>query len=299
MNRLTPRSKNMPGWILAGMLAVLLLACGHMKTAESTAPDFDGAVFISRWTQSETVQLENGEYREPAAPGSATQIVVRLSDDIVLGTLNGGDIAAVILVTDPGGSGTFYDLALLVKEAGVWVNTDLTTLGDRVKILSLAMEENMIVVDLTTHGPSDPMCCPTLQKKLRYSIDADRLVQAAPREPESKDDRLIGFEWKWQQTLYGDGSKSAPPKPENYTLLLAQDGRISARIDCNRGGGTYTLEDSRISIDITHSTMAACPPESLDQAFLKDLSAAAIYFIKDGALYLDLKYDTGTMLFRK
>jgi hypothetical protein len=45
--------------------------------------------------------------------------------------------------------------------------------------------------------------------------------------------------------------------------------------------------------------MAACPPDSLEQTFIKDLNAAVIYFIHEGNLYLDLKYDTGTMKFSR
>jgi hypothetical protein len=45
--------------------------------------------------------------------------------------------------------------------------------------------------------------------------------------------------------------------------------------------------------------MAACPEGSLEDEFVRGLTAAAIYFIKDGDLYIDLKYDSGTMRFSK
>ena len=48
---------------------------------------------------------------------------------------------------------------------------------------------------------------------------------------------------------------------------------------------------------MTHATLAACEPGSLDQTFRRDLGAAAIFFIRQGRLFLDLKYDTGTMEF--
>ena len=44
-----------------------------------------------------------------------------------------------------------------------------------------------------------------------------------------------------------------------------------------------------------HTTRAICPPESLEEEFLGNLAAAAIYFVRDGILYFDLKFDTGTM----
>ena len=45
--------------------------------------------------------------------------------------------------------------------------------------------------------------------------------------------------------------------------------------------------------------MAACPEGSLEEEFVRGLSAATIYFIQEGDLYLDLKYDSGTMRFSK
>ena len=50
-------------------------------------------------------------------------------------------------------------------------------------------------------------------------------------------------------------------------------------------------------MEITHSTLAACEPGSLERVFLRDLGAVAGYFMKEDRLYLDLKYDTGTMEF--
>ena len=110
---------------------------------------------------------------------------------------------------------------------------------------------------------------------------------------------LIGTTWKWQQTLYNNDTKAVPLNPEHYTLKLLPDGRINIRADCNRGGGVYILDGRKISIEVTHTTRAACPPGSLEQVYIRDLNAAAIYFMMDDALYIDLKYDTGTLKFSR
>lgn len=280
------------------LLNVLLhLGCGLTSAGEIPDINFDTIVFLSSWTKSGNVQLVNGEYREPAAPGSATETVVKLTDDIASGKVNGEDAAAVILVTNPGGSGTFYDLALLVTEPQGWVNQDITFLGDRVKIHSFAITDNEMVVDMTTQGPEDAMCCPTLHVVRRFVLRENRLVKASEEVRGKADQMLIGTVWRWQQSLYNNDTRAVPPTPENYTLKLLPNGKVSIRADCNVGGGTYRLDGSRISIEITHTTMAACPPGSLEQKYIRDLNAAAIYFMRDDALYIDLKYDTGTMRF--
>lgn len=112
-------------------------------------------------------------------------------------------------------------------------------------------------------------------------------------------DDITGAEWKWQQTLYNNDQRAVPGDPSHYTITFKPDGSLNIRADCNRAGGKYTLERSSLTIKVTYSTRAACPPDSLEQTFLKNLNAAAIYFMREGHLDIDLKYDTGTMKFSK
>ncbi len=124
-------------------------------------------------------------------------------------------------------------------------------------------------------------------------ISQSAVFAGGPPDPED----ITGAEWKWLQSLYNNDQKAVPADPAHYTITFKPDGTLNVRADCNRAGGAYTVTDQSISIQVTHSTMAMCPPDSLDVKFLKDLAAAAIYFFKDGHLHLDLKYDSGTMQF--
>jgi heat shock protein HslJ len=113
--------------------------------------------------------------------------------------------------------------------------------------------------------------------------------------PESED--LTGVVWQWQQTLYNNDTKALPDDPEKYTIAFEPDAKLYIRADCNRGGGNYAVEGKTIAVEVTHTTRAMCPSDSLERAFINDLNAARIYFKRDGYLYIDLKYDTGTMKF--
>lgn len=138
--------------------------------------------YMSEWTESGTAPLVDGEYREQAAPGSASEIVVRLTEHVAYGQLaDGREAAAVILVTETGGSGTFYDLAIVVEEDGQPVNVATTLLGDRVKIENLAFVGGEILVEMVTQGPDDPMCCPTQRVVQTYELQGDELVQTSSR----------------------------------------------------------------------------------------------------------------------
>lgn len=48
------------------------------------------------------------------------------------------------------------------------------------------------------------------------------------------------------------------------------------------------MEGSHLTLTVTHSTMAACPPESLDRQFLADLAAVSAWRLEDSRLYMDL-----------
>jgi heat shock protein HslJ len=114
-------------------------------------------------------------------------------------------------------------------------------------------------------------------------------------QPESED--ITGVVWKWQQTRYNNDQLSVPVESSHYTIEFKPDGTMNIRADCNRGGGNYSTEGKSLTIELTHSTRAMCPPDSLDYRFNRDLRAVNIYFFKDGFLYLDLQYDSGTMKF--
>jgi heat shock protein HslJ/uncharacterized protein YraI len=133
--------------------------------------------YQSDWTQSGTATLQNGQYSEAVAPGSATQTKVMLTEYLAFGELDGQIGAAAILVTDPGGSGTFYELAVVVERDGQPVHVASAPLGDRAQINSLTIQSNgIIVVDMITHGPEDPMCCPTQQVVRGWALQRDRLI---------------------------------------------------------------------------------------------------------------------------
>jgi heat shock protein HslJ len=215
--------------------------------------------------------------------------------------VNGRDAAAAVVVTDPGGSGAFFDLALFFKGEGGWVNVDTVLLGDRVKVQTVDIRENDIFVSMTDHGPGDPQCCPTQEKTRRFTIQADRLVA---RDGETttavgKHD-IVGPVWRWVRTRYADGTGQHPAAgAAGYMLHLRPDGTIQVRGDCNVSGGSYTVGKTDLAIAITHSTMAACPDGSLEDVFIRDLGRTGGFMMKNGRLFLDLKLDSGTMEFQK
>lgn len=274
-----------------------ILARFTTNRKDDPAVDLQAMTFLSSWFPAGKVTLSRGKYSEPAVPGSAAEIAVTLSDKMVFGLINGIETGAVVLVTETPGSGTFYDLALLSKESAGWVNTDAVLLGDRVEVHAIEIADDKIVILMKTHGPGDPMSRPSYEVIKRFAVQENRLVLADGETSEKNMQEITGTTWQWVQTLYNDDRKSVPADPKNYTVQFREDGTLSVKANCNQKGGVFSAEGNRLSIEITYSTMAACPEGSLEDEFVRGLSGAAIYFTKDGDLYIDLKYDSGTMRF--
>ncbi len=153
----------------------------EIPPVELTADVLANMTYQSEWTQSGTATLIDGQYSEQAAPGSATKTVVSLTEHIAIGTLDGEPAVAVVLVTDPGGSGTFYDLAVVTNPNGHPTNVASTLLGDRVKINSIDIVGDQIVIDMVKQSADDPMCCPTQQVVQTYELKGDQVVQTSSK----------------------------------------------------------------------------------------------------------------------
>jgi heat shock protein HslJ len=106
---------------------------------------------------------------------------------------------------------------------------------------------------------------------------------------------LTGVTWEWQGSSYSDDSNATPDDPARYTVEFLEDGSLASKADCNQVQGTYTDDGSTLTIQLGPSTKAACPPDSLETEFLRDLAAAGAYALESDSLRIDLKLDTGSM----
>jgi heat shock protein HslJ len=118
-----------------------------------------------------------------------------------------------------------------------------------------------------------------------------------PRQAQPTEEPMAGTVWKWQATLSANDSRLDVPTPARYTIEFGEDGRLFVRADCNTGFATYRRDGLRLEIGAIAVTRASCPPDSLDQAFLRQL-AETDRAIRDGErLVLLLRDGSGSMIF--
>lgn len=159
------------------------------EDATLTDDDLANATYYSEFTPAEGVTLVDGEYvsedlevdsgADPDADVALERLRVVLTDFIARGDLDGDgtEDAAVILNATTGGSGVFSVLAAVLNRDGEPNNVDVALLGDRVEMQEILITDGTITLDLITHGPEDPLCCPTQPATLTYALQENELVE--------------------------------------------------------------------------------------------------------------------------
>ncbi len=116
----------------------------------------------------------------------------------------------------------------------------------------------------------------------------------AQTPPQSAVPSLGGTSWQLVKFQGSDDTILTPDDNTKYTIAFAANGGLSARIDCNRGHGTWQssgpgqLQFSQLAL-----TRAMCPPGSLYDRIVKHWEFVRSYLIKDGHLFLSLMADGG------
>lgn len=127
------------------------------------------------------MRLVDGKATDGSELEGTMVLTTTMTDSVARGVLaDGRASAAVILVTQAGGTGSFYDLALVADSAGTPRNIATVGLGDRVTIRSLRLKGDSVTVALLAHAPNDPMCCPTLQVTRHFVLERGRLLPTDP-----------------------------------------------------------------------------------------------------------------------
>lgn len=162
------------------LAAFAAAACGGADNAPAlTADALRNATYEVDFAPSGEVTLVDGEFRQPVAPGSATEIVVRTAA-MAFGDLNddGDDDAAVVLIVDPGGSGTFYFLAAVLNDDGAPRYAASALLGDRIIVQSVSIEDGEVEAGLLVRPPDAPFSAtPTVEKSILYRLVGKALLE--------------------------------------------------------------------------------------------------------------------------
>ena len=98
---------------------------------------------------------------------------------------------------------------------------------------------------------------------------------------------LAGTSWKLVKLQAGDETTMVPDDGSKYTITFGSDGRVVARVDCNRGSSTWkSTRANELQFGSWSRTSAKCAPGSLHDKIVNEGANVSRYSIKDGHLFL-------------
>jgi len=109
---------------------------------------------------------------------------------------------------------------------------------------------------------------------------------------------LAGTSWQLVRFQNANGTAFTPDLRSKYTIAFGTDGRVSVRLDCNRGSSTWSSvgANSLTFGRLTTTTFIGCASGSLAPTIARDWSYVRSYAIRNGHLFLALA-DGGTYEF--
>lgn len=131
------------------------------------------------WSGAKSIQLVTGKKERNL---KADDHLACALQDARFGDLNGDGRpeAVAFLRCSGGGSGSSLHMHVMGERAGKAVQlASLASWGDRVGVEDVSLESSSIELSLLTHGPRDPLCCPTWKKKEIYRLENGALLRKA------------------------------------------------------------------------------------------------------------------------
>lgn len=151
----------------------------QVETVATTSPE--NATYL---IDNEAYTLRGGKTEKEAAPNSAAKITTELFGAPVYGDLNndGIDDAAVLLVQNSGGSGTFYYAAVAVgSTTGSYSGTNAIFLGDRIAPQTTEIRNGVLIVNYADRKVGEPMSArPSVGVSKYITLSGNTLVPVPP-----------------------------------------------------------------------------------------------------------------------
>jgi heat shock protein HslJ len=175
--------------------------------------------------------------------------------------------------------------------------------GDRVRFGQMAGTLMACVNPGGTEGPFRN----ALMNASRLTIAGDRLelfddagtrlaafVAGSQSSASTPSPGLAGTSWQLVRFEGGDDTILTPDDRAKYTIEFTAGGRLTARIDCNRGRSTWkSAGPSQIAFGPLLITRALCSPGSMHDQIVRQWGHIRSYVVRDGHLFLALMADGG------
>lgn len=98
---------------------------------------------------------------------------------------------------------------------------------------------------------------------------------------------LNGTSWQLVKLNAPDETTHVPNDKSKYTITFGRNGRVTARVDCNRASSTWkSNRPGELQFGSWSRTSVKCGPGSLHDKIVMEGANVRCYFIKGGHLFL-------------
>jgi len=105
--------------------------------------------------------------------------------------------------------------------------------------------------------------------------------------PSEKAPKLGGTSWQLVKFQGPDERIFTPDDKSKYTITFGNNGRVTARVDCNRASSTWRASaNGELQFGSWSRTSLRCGPKSLHDQIVTEGGAVHNFSIKDGHLFL-------------
>ncbi len=108
--------------------------------------------------------------------------------------------------------------------------------------------------------------------------------------------KLMGKKIFWVQTIYSNQSKDIPSEQRAY-LIFKDKGQLEIQSICNKGAGSYSLNDKALNIQSNMITKIGCKEGTIEYHFFKDLNNSKNVYQIGNKIFIALK-DNSKMEFK-
>jgi para-nitrobenzyl esterase len=126
----------------------------------------------------------------------------------------------------------------------------------------------------------------TMRLMLALVVVAITLSMRTPATAQNSSE-LAGTSWQLVKLNAPDETTHVPNDRSKYTITFGRNGRVTARVDCNRASSTWrSTRAGELQFGSWSRTSAKCGPASLHDKIVMEGANVRSYVIKDGHLFL-------------
>jgi len=123
--------------------------------------------------------------------------------------------------------------------------------------------------------------------KLMLVLLSVAIMSASGAQRSSGANPLSGTSWQLVKFQGPDERMFTPDDKSKYTITFGSNGRITARVDCNRASSTWRVNaKGELQFGSWSRTSAKCGPGSLHDQIVNEGANVRTFEIKNGHLFL-------------